>query len=452
VKRLLIVLGAIVVAMLPMTPALAAPGPPSAPEWWFDSWNVPSLWAQGADGRGITIAEIDSGVSPLPQFAGKLLVGTDYGPKGGNGQTDHEIDPFGHGTAMASIMVAASGPFGIEGTAPGAQLLPIAVPLDGSDDAGGDDHLADAIRYAADHGAKIINMSIGEPRDPTSDPTSCDPQEQLAITYAVSKGIILLAAGGNSGLTDNAVEDPGVCIGVVSVGAVDSTGTVATFSSRHEYAALVAPGVNIPTLGRISGSAFHGEGTSQATAVASAAVALVWSKYPTLTGEQVLARIFATLDNPHPTRDQAYGFGEINPLKAITATVPASATEPVRSAAEPYVAVQVARAAPAAPAPAPVAAAAAPPGHFVAGSAPSRITRTVIGSAVLAVAGLLALIVLATIGAKSGGSGPSVEPDPPQLAGSAEPVQGADHAAQRGLNDRFADPDPPQHPVTDFDL
>ncbi len=181
---------------------------------------------------------------------------------------------------MASIMVANAGPFGIEGLAPSARILPIAVPLAGTDDAGGDDHLAEAIRYAADHGAKIINMSVGETRDPASDPLPCDPAEQLAVTYAVSKGAILMAAGGNSGTSGSPVEDPGVCIGVVSVGAVDSSGTVADFSSRHGYTALVAPGVNIPSLGRVAGTAYHGEGTSQATAMASAAVALVWSKFP----------------------------------------------------------------------------------------------------------------------------------------------------------------------------
>jgi subtilisin family serine protease len=441
VRRLLIALAACGLVLVPATPAFGTPGPAAAPEYWFDTWNVPSLWTQGADGRGITIAEIDSGVNAqIPQLMGKILPGTDYGPAGGNGQTDHEIDPFGHGTAMASIMVANAGPFGIEGLAPSARILPIAVPLSGTDDAGGDDHLAEAIRYAVDHGAQIVNMSVGETRDPSSDPAPCDPAEQLAVTYAVSKGAILMAAGGNSGTSGSPVEDPGVCIGVVSVGAVDSTGAVADFSSRHGYTALVAPGVNIPSLGRVAGAAYHGEGTSQATALASAAVALVWSKFPTLTNQQVLARVFATLDDPHATRDPAYGFGEINPLRAITEDVPSTATEPIVSAAAPFVAVQSAQAATPLPAPLPAKTAAAPPGHFVAASGTARITPRIIVASVVSALGLIALLVLLLGRAR------------PRSALAAEPVERADDAPQRRLDDRLADPDAPEHPITDLDL
>ena len=105
----------------PPPPAAATPGPAHAPEYWFDSWHVPALWQSGADGRGITIAEIDTGVNAaLPELTGRILPGIDYGA-GGNGQIDREIEPFGHGTAMASIMVARSGLFGIEGHRAGRQ-------------------------------------------------------------------------------------------------------------------------------------------------------------------------------------------------------------------------------------------------------------------------------------------------------------------------------------------
>src|SRR5206468_2539702 len=86
---------------------------------------------------------------------GRVIVpGTDLG-EGGDGRSDREINAFGHGTAMASIMVARAGLFGITGLAPGAKILPIAVPLTGTTDAGQPDKLPDAIRYAADHHAKI---------------------------------------------------------------------------------------------------------------------------------------------------------------------------------------------------------------------------------------------------------------------------------------------------------
>ena len=174
VRRLWLVATALVAVVLLLVAgapaAIATPGPPDAPEWWFDKWNVPGLWAAGADGRGITIAEVDSGVNAsLTALSGKILPGIDFGAQGGNGRIDRETDPFGHGTAMASIMVASPTIFGIEGLAPAAKILPVAIPLLGTSDANGNDHLSDAITWAADHGAKIINMSLGASRDQQTD-------------------------------------------------------------------------------------------------------------------------------------------------------------------------------------------------------------------------------------------------------------------------------------------
>ena len=214
------------------------------------------------------------------------------------------------------------------------------MPLEGTDDAGADDHLAQAIRYAADHGAKIINMSIGASRDPVSDPDPCPADEQAAIAYAAAKGAILVTADGNGGTSGSPVEEPGVCVGVVVIGAIDSAYNVPAFSSRHPYVTAVAPGFNVPSLGRMPGMPFHGNGTSQATAITSAALALIWSKFPALTNRQILSRLLATLDKPRATRDPAYGFGAINPEKAITADVAAARPDPIFSALDPYVAVQ----------------------------------------------------------------------------------------------------------------
>src|SRR4249919_423217 len=79
--------------------ATAAPGPQDAPEWWFDAWQVPSLWAAGARGQGVTIAEIDTGVNAaLPELAGKILPGKDFGDPAADGRADRDRDAFGHGT------------------------------------------------------------------------------------------------------------------------------------------------------------------------------------------------------------------------------------------------------------------------------------------------------------------------------------------------------------------
>jgi subtilisin family serine protease len=381
-------------------PALAAPGPTDAPEWWFDTWQVQSLWDGGARGQGMTIAEIDTGVNAsLPELAANVLPGKDYGPNGGDGRTDHAVDPFGHGTAMASIMVAHPGLLGITGLAPDARLLPVAVPLRGANDAprSGNDHLADAIRWAADHGGKILSMSLGGTRDPDDDMLPCPADEQAAITYAIRRGAIIVASSGNAGQKGSPVEEPGVCLGVVSVGAVDSSGTVPAFSSRHGYLTVTAPGVNVPSLGRVAGHAFAGDGTSQATALTSAALALIWSKYPTLSGRQIVARMLATLDRRTGKQDPSHGYGIVNPYRAITVPVPATAPNPVYDALTPFLATNSAHAR-ALPKPKAAPVSQAPPGQFVIGKVPSAWSAQVWVAFVVGVLGGVALIVLAVVG------------------------------------------------------
>ena len=393
-KRLLV--GLVAAALLVLAPSAAAtPGDPYAPQYYFDQWHVHQLWAQGARGQGVTIAEIDTGVdASLGVFAGRVLPGTDFGRLGGDGRTDRDRDAYGHGTSMASIMVGRPGRFGIQGLAPDARLIPVAIPLAGTTDASADDRLPEAIRWAADHGAKVISMSLGGVRRRAQDRTACPDDEQQAIFHALRKGAILIAAGGNRGAGDDAVEEPGVCLGVVSVGAVDKSGTVAPFSSRHRYLTMAAPGVDIASIGP-EGAPFSGDGTSQATAVASAAAALVWSKYPQLSGAQVVARMLATVD-PRADRS-AYGYGVLDAHRAVTAAVPISAPDPVAALARPFLRASAAGARPAA-APRPVVHASRPPGSFAIGSAPRLFAPRVLVGAAIAAGGLVLLLVLLVIG------------------------------------------------------
>lgn len=397
-RRVLTALAAVLLAFAPS--AAATPGGPYAPQYYFDQWHVHHLWSLGADGHGVTIAEIDTGVDAgLPVFAGRVVPGTDFGQLGGNGETDRDRDPYGHGTSMASIMVGRPGQFGIQGLAPAARVMPIAIPLSGTTDAQTNDRLPEAIRWAADHGAKIISMSLGGVRRPARNSAACPDDEQQAVFYALRKGAILFAASGNRGAGDDAVEEPGVCLGVVSVGAVDKHGVVAPFSSRHRYLTMTAPGVDIASIGP-QGAPFSGDGTSQATAIASAAAALVWSKYPSLRADQVVARMLATLDRRTTTVDPAYGYGIVNAYRAVTAQVPISAPDPVAALARPFMNAHVAQSRPVKP-PAPIVHNATPPGSYTVGSSPRLYEPRVLVAAGIALAGLVALIALAIGGAAS---------------------------------------------------
>jgi subtilisin family serine protease len=338
VRRALAAVAAAVTIGFAATPAFAAPGPPGHTEWWFDTWHVPALWAGGARGQGVTIGEIDTGVNAaLPELAGSVLPGDDFGADGGDGRTDRDAD-FGHGTAMASLMVSTPSPDGITGLAPDAKILPVSVPIQGTTDLPADDqssdHLDDAMRWAADHGAKVITMSLG--RRFGGGGRACTADEQAAVDYALGKGAIVVAAGGNAGDQGSPIEDPGVCVGVLAVGAVDVHNQVPVWSSRHPYLSVTAPGVNVPSLGKVPGQAYYGDGTSQATAITAAGLAVIWSKYPALTNWQVEARLLATLDGARPTRDPATGYGMVDIGAAVTASVPASAPNPLFDAVNPF--------------------------------------------------------------------------------------------------------------------
>lgn len=379
------------------TPAAAefrsTPGPASAPEYWFDSWDVPDIWAAGARGQGITIAEIDTGVTVVPELAGRVLPGIDLGSLGGDGRTDRDNNPFGHGTGMASIMVARPGPYDITGLAPLAKILPIAIPLTETSEAGEPDRLADAIRYAASHGAKIINMSLGGKRSPSDDSLPCPTNEQQAIYYALAKGAILTAAVGNTGR--NTVEDPGVCLGVVAVAAADVTGNVASFSTREPYVAFAAPGVSIPSLGRVDGQPWHGNGTSQATAIASASLALIWSKYPTESSRQILARVFATLADKRASPSPGDGYGLLDTGQAVRAAVPTDAPDPVYTAVEPFLArYRAAAAARHVPSP---AAASGGTGRYAVGSSPRPSDNQELVGVLFSSGGILVFLVLGAV-------------------------------------------------------
>ncbi|THA70834.1 hypothetical protein E6P78_09175 [Streptomyces sp. A0958] len=281
-------------------------------EWYLDRMQAPAMW-KVSTGKGITVALLDTGVIPsVPELTGKVLKGKNFVEPERGAHKDKD----GHGTAMA-MLIAGNGvnDQGVKGLAPDARILPLTV-FGSSKESGTNSipALVEAIRYAADSEAKIINMSLG------FEYYMLDDKErkllQDAVDYAIEHGKLLLAATGNRGDKENDPSYPAASLGVAGIGAIDKTLTVTKYSVSGPQVALAAPGENIPILcgGGMAGYCDSG-GTSQATAIASASAALIWSMHPDWTGNQVLRVLMDTAGKPTEGKvpSRYLGYGTVRP-------------------------------------------------------------------------------------------------------------------------------------------
>lgn len=266
-----------------------------------------------SQGEGVIVGLLDSGVNQDHQdLAGQVLAGADF--SGAN--SDGRVDSDGHGTSMASL-IAGHGhgaQDGVMGLAPKAKILPVRLTANGEGTGLQQNSLASAIRFAADHGAKVVNLSIGGA-------SRFDSQVREAVNYAVSKDVLLVAAAGNSGGNLKTVEYPAAFPGVVAVGAVDDGGRIWERSTSGPEITLAAPGVEVYQATAKSASSYGiGNGTSDATAYVSATAALIRSKYPGLSAGQVINRMIKSATPPgdgSAVPDAHYGYGIVDPAKAL---------------------------------------------------------------------------------------------------------------------------------------
>jgi membrane-anchored mycosin MYCP len=324
------------------TPALAKPpagaclnAQPGGPIIRQQPWAQKSLAFERAwpfsTGAGVLVAVIDSGVDyDHPQLVkhGKVLDGFDFI----RNKPRADFDCVSHGTAVASIIAADSAPgIGFHGVAPGARILPVRV----TDNELGDDRagtsvdpkvFAKAIRYAADQGAKIINLSVVMYADV--------PAVRAAVAYAESKDVLVIAAVGNAH-QDNATDPtpyPAAYPGVLGIGAITIDGSRLAASQIGNYVDLVAPGGGVLAATREHGHIFW-DGTSFAAPFVSGAAALVRAASPTLSASGVARRLLATA-SPARGGEQslAYGGGVVDPYRAVTeglSTVQPAAAKPL---------------------------------------------------------------------------------------------------------------------------
>lgn len=300
-------------------------------QWNLRQMQMEKAWEISTGSQEVLVAVLDTGIDRShPDLEGKLLPGRDMLNDDPNPEDDS-----GHGTHKAGVIGALSNNgTGVAGISWGARILPVKVL--NSSGVGPDSVIARGITYAADEGARVINMSFGSS---TSSQLLAD-----AVRYATQKGSLLVAAAGNTARVDNAVIYPAAYPQVLAVAATDENDEVADFSQHHSYVGISAPGVHIvSTFWRDAGygSYVSSSGTSDAAPHVSGLAALIWSVNPGLSPAQVKKIIQDTAEDlGTPGNDEYYGTGRINAYKALLAARPSQSPPtpaPVPTPAPPVV-------------------------------------------------------------------------------------------------------------------
>ncbi|MYT08770.1 S8 family serine peptidase [Streptomyces sp. SID5470] len=300
---------------------LAAAPIASADQTRRDQWALGVLHAESAwkvsTGKGVTVAVIDTGVNAEHlDLKGNVLKGKDF-VDGDDDASPEESDSdlsTNHGTEMASLIAGhghgAGAADGVMGLAPEAKILPIRW---------GGGSFAEEIRYAVDHGASVISMSVSTSHE--------FPEDRAAVAYAIAHNVLIVAASGNEGESGQ-IDFPGEFPGVLTVGGVGRNGTIWEGSNYGPQVLLTAPATDIVSAGWPGNKLRIGTGTSDSAAFTSAAAALIKSKFPDLTPGQIANRLVKTAVLPASAKglslpDEKYGYGTISPFAALTQDIPA---------------------------------------------------------------------------------------------------------------------------------
>jgi len=290
-------------------------------------WYLPQLQANEAwdltKGQSIVVAVIDTGLDlNHPDLQGQWVQGYNERSPSSPPQDDQ-----GHGTHVSGIIAAAmNNKIGIVGIAPSSKIMPVKV-LD-STGKGDDMDIAVGIQWAADHGANIINLSLGEGLNSAGSFASSEYITD-AVLYAQSKGILVVAAAGNDGL--GTISYPAALPGVLSVAATTSENKLTDFSNYGFPLSLEAPGDRILSTypQALSSGYAYLWGTSMASPMVSAVAALIWSANPTWTSTHVIRKLLASAtDTQKKGWTETQGFGLVNALKGVLPTIQAESPLP----------------------------------------------------------------------------------------------------------------------------
>ncbi|MGW0828144.1 S8 family peptidase [Streptomyces sp. NPDC002845] len=290
--------------------------------------GAPKAWSAGYDGKGVTIAVLDTGVDTThPDLKSQVTASKNFS------EARDATDKFGHGTHVASIAAGTGAKSGgkFKGVAPGAKILNGKV----LDDTGfGDDSgIIAGMDWAVEQGADVVNLSLGG-----GDTAEVDPMEAQINKLSAEKGTLFAVAAGNSGdFGEQTVGSPGTAEAALTVGAVDDADKLASFSSRGPGADgqikpdVTAPGVEI-TAASAKGSVIAREvgenpagyltidGTSMATPHVAGAAAILKQQHPEWTYTELKGALTASTKGGKYTPFEQ-GSGRVQVDKAIKQTV-----------------------------------------------------------------------------------------------------------------------------------
>ena len=295
--------------------ARAVNDPETTGQYSLDRMRVRDAWSWET-GAGNLIAVLDTGVQySHPDLAGRVVPGHDFVNDDANAGDDN-----GHGTWVSGIIAArANDSYGIAGISWSDKILPVKIMS--REGTGSTSDLIAAIRYSADRGADVINMSVG------GFPYSQIMQD--AVNYAFAKGAVLVAAAGNNRREERFY--PASFANVISVSATQVNDEFSNWSSYGPDVDVSAPGSSVLTTNCYKctyadhdswGSHTYISGTSFATPNVSGVVALIRARYPAYTPQQVVNRLFNTVDDlGYPGWDNRYGRGRVNAYRALGASV-----------------------------------------------------------------------------------------------------------------------------------
>jgi thermitase len=277
-------------------------------EWHLQTINAPIAWNTSV-GTGVTVAILDSGIDAThPDLVGQLVPGWNFYDNNSN-----TADVYGHGTLVAGVVAAlGNNGLGVAGVAWGARLMPVRVT--DTSGIGTLSAFANGLTYAADHGARVANLSF---------PVQSSASTQAAAQYFVNKGGIVFNSAGNYAALDSTPASNAL----VSVSATANTDVLASWSSYGPYVDVSAPGVGIWTTS-LGGGYSAVSGTSFSSPLSAGVAALMMSANPSLAPSQIVSLLeTSAVDLGAAGYDDDYGYGRVNAAAAVIAAAQAKAAD-----------------------------------------------------------------------------------------------------------------------------